>query len=313
MPILNIQKNISLLPLTTFRLGGEAKFFVKVETKQDLKEAVLWSYRNKQKFFILSGGSNILISDQGFNGLVIKLSNSNIKIKGNRIEVGAGAMLGEVVRLATKFSLGGVEWAIGIPGTVGGAIYGNAGSFGKNIGEIVETTEVFLVSKKDFVFFSHNDCCFSYRHSIFKQQKDKIIWSVILKFYKDNQKEIKNKIEKYLKYRQKSQPKLPSAGCIFKNLNLDYLEKVNPNLAQEAIELGIVKDKKIGAGWLLDKLGLKGKAIGGVKISLEHANFIVNTGKGKAEDVVMLISYIKQQVRDKLGVQLQEEIQYVGF
>ncbi len=313
MPNLKIQKNIPLSPLTTFHLGGPAKFFVETKNKEELTEAIEWSNKNNEPFFILGGGSNIIISDQGVNGLVIKLNNDQIQVKGERLECGAGAMFSRAMSIATGLSLTGLEWAAGIPGTVGGAIRGNAGAFGSSISDVVETVDIFLVKEKRFICLSRNDCQFSYRQSIFKNDPQKIIWNVVLKLKKGNKEEIEAKIKKYLEHRQKTQPKLPSAGCIFKNIDFDYLKNANSELASLALEKGIVKNNKISAAWVIDYLGLKGKTIGGVKISLEHANFIVNTGHGKAEEVIMLISYIKQQIRDKLGVQLEEEVQYFGF
>ncbi len=313
MSNLKIQKNIPLSPLTTFRLGGPAKFFVEIKNKEELIEAIEWSNKNNEPFFILGGGSNIIVSDQGVNGLVIKLNNDQIQAKGKRLECGAGAILSRVMSIATGLPLTGLEWAAGIPGTVGGAIRGNAGAFGSSISDIVETVDIFLAREKRFICLSRNDCQFSYRYSIFKNDSQKIIWDVVLKLKKGNKEEIEAKIKKYLEHRQKIQPKLPSAGCIFKNIDFDYLKNVNPELASLALEKGIVKNNKVPTAWLIDYLGLKGKTIGGVKISLEHANFIVNIGYGKAEEVIMLISYIKQQIRDKLGVQLEEEVQYFGF
>jgi len=311
-----IKQNIPLAPLTTFKIGGPAKFFVEVGTKDELVEALSWAKRNKQLFFILAGGSNVLINDKGIDGLVIKIKNNNIAIRGERVECGAGANLIRTVRLASSNSLTGLEWAIGIPGTVGGAVRGNAGAFGSSISQLVETVEVFNVKKKKFVQFSNKDCQFDYRGSIFKEgdiEDSGLIWQIVFKLQKGNADIIRKLIDKYLRYREQTQPKLPSAGCVFKNVAIANLRQINANLANEAQEVGVVKGDKIAAGWVIEKCGLKGKTIGGAKISLEHANFIVNTGKATAEDVVMLISFIKQQVRDKFGLQLQEEIQYLGF
>jgi len=323
-----IKQNIPLAPLTTFKIGGPAKFFIEVKTKDELLEALAWAKKNKQPFFILAGGSNVLINDKGVDGLVIKVCNKNITVRGERIECGAGVNLIKAVRLAVSNNLTGIEWAIGIPGTVGGAIRGNAGAYGHCMQELVETVEVFnpaKAGKKKFMQFSNKDCQFAYKESVFKftpldrknyltgQDSNLLIWQIILKLKKGNASNINELINKYLKHRDQTQPKLPSAGCVFKNVEFANLRECNANLANEAEEAGIVKGGKVGAGWLIDKLDLKGKTIGGAKISLEHANFIVNTGKATAEDVIMLISFIKQQVRDKFGVQLQEEVQYLGF
>lgn len=311
-----IQQNILLAPLTTFKIGGPAKYFIEIETKEELAAAFDWARENKEPVFILAGGSNVLINDKGVDGLVIKMRNDGIAVKGARLECGAGAGLIRAARLAAAENLTGLEWAIGIPGTVGGAVIGNAGAFGRSISESVEMAEVFNVKKKRFEQFSNKDCRFSYKESVFKKasRKDlKLVWQVILKLQKGEQWVIGGLANQYLEYRRQTQPKLPSAGCVFRNLLIVNLRECDEDLANEAIETGAEKDDKVGAGWLIDKLGLKGKTIGGAKVSLEHANFIVNTGKATAEDVIMLISFIKQQARDKFGVQLREEIEYLGF
>lgn len=313
-----IKQNIPLAQLTTFKIGGSAKFFIEVKTKDDLLEALDWAKKNKEQYVILAGGSNILINDKGINGLVIKVCNKNITVRGERIECGAGANLIKTARLVANNGLTGMEWAVSIPGTVGGAVRGNAGAYGSCIQDLVETAEVFNpkhLGKKKFIQFSNKDCQFKYKESIFKQSpwSSGLIWQIILKLRKGNVNNINGLISKYLEHREQTQPKLPSAGCIFKNVEIANLRQSTPTYANEAMETGAVKGGKVGAGWLIEKAGLKGKTIGGAKISLEHANFIINIGKATAEDVVMLISFIKQRVRDKFNIQLNEEIQYFGF
>lgn len=309
-----IEKNINLAKFTTFKIGGGAKFFIEVKTKEELLTTFVWVKKNKEKIFILGGGSNVLINDKGLDGLVIKMINDNISLHGERLECGAGASLARAVRLAMSNNLSGLEWAIGIPGaTIGGAIIGNAGAFGTSMSGIVETVEVFNIKKKKFELFSKKDCEFDYRESIFKKDNNYLIWNVVLKMRKGNKRQIDESINRNLEFRNAKQPKLPSAGSIFKNLTIDYLRECNKNLADKALEDRIVKNNMLGAGWLINLAGLRGKTIGGAKVSLEHANFIINTSKATSGDVVMLISYIKQQVRNRFKVQLQEEVQYLGF
>ncbi len=308
-----IQNNIPLAPLTTFKIGGPAKFFIEIGTKEDLIGAVRWAKEKGEKIFILGGGSNILIGDKGVDGFVVKINNNQADIKGERVHAGAGALLSRVNIMANGSGLSGLELSVGIPGTVGGAIRGNAGAYGFNIGDSAETVEVFNFNKNHFEQFSKKDCRFGYRDSIFKYDPNLLIWNVILKLENGEQGEMKDKIDEHIKKRTGSQPRLPSAGCIFKNFSLESLRSANEKLAGLAESSGKVKGGMVGAGWIIELLDLKGKAIGGAKISLEHANFIVNTGKATSEDVIMLISYIKQQVRDRFKVQLHEEIQYFGI
>ncbi|PIR13419.1 UDP-N-acetylenolpyruvoylglucosamine reductase [Candidatus Falkowbacteria bacterium CG11_big_fil_rev_8_21_14_0_20_39_10] len=309
-----IKQNIPLAPLTTFKIGGPAKFFIEIKSKEDLAEAYEWAKKEKQAVFILGGGSNLLINDQGVDGLVIKMKNDEIKVQGGRLNCGAGAILSEAVRLSISHNLSGLEWAQGIPqATIGGTIRGNAGAFGEETKDIVETVEVFNIKRKNFKIFSNKDCKFEYRGSVFKKDNNLLVWNAILRLHQAKLKEIDKKSDVCMTRRNQVQPKLPSAGCVFKNLLIEDLRQASQYVAERAEEEGVVKGGKIGVGWLIDLAGLKGKNIGGAKVSLEHANYIVNTGKATAEDVIMLISYIKQQIRTKFKVQLQEEVQYLGF
>ena len=308
-----IKKNVPLKPLSTFKIGGNAKFFLEVKDKASLEEAIRWADEKTEKVHILAGGSNILINDEGVDGLVLKMANDALSVRGSRLLAGAGAILANVVNTATSHSLSGLENLAGIPGSLGGAIRGNAGAFGHSIDEAVETIEAFDAGSYRFKTLSRKDCQFSYRNSIFKENRSMLAWEVTLKLSENGSGAIKSAVAENLNYRTRTHPKLPSAGCVFTNLMFADVEKLNPGLAERAKGEGIVKGGKVAAGWLIDQLDLKGQRMGGVKISLEHANHIVNTGQGRAEDVVMLISYVKQQVRDNFNIILREEIEYFGF
>jgi len=308
-----IQKDTPLKPFTTWQVGGPAKYYLEVKEKDDLSAAYIWAREKKIKVYILGGGSNILVPDNGVDGLVLRMLNTLVLVKGERLECGAGAQLREIISKCIGNNLSGMEWASGIPrATVGGAICGNAEAFNEPMAGIVETVNTFNVKKGIFKLFSNRDCEFEYRNSIFKKNPSLLIWDAVLRMRKERPEIIKENIERSINFRTKKYPRLPSAGSIFKNLDPVEVEKYNPMLLNE------IKDKvgrtgKISAGLLIDMCGLKGKTMGKVKISLEHANHIVNTGHARAEEIVMLISYIKQQVRDKFGLELQEEIQYFGF
>lgn len=295
-----IKKNISLKTFTSFKIGGKAKYFFVAREKNDLKKAIFFAKKFNLPFFILGAGTNILFSDKGFNGLIIKIENSKLKIKKEnsdyKIFTEAGVLLSKLVLKALEIGATGLEWAIGIPGTVGGAIYNNAGAFGKSMAQIVKEVEVLKIfnqkekTKFNIKKYKNKDCKFGYRESIFKKNKNLIILSAILKIKKGNKKEIKRKIMEYLNYRKNTQPlNFPSAGSIFKN---------PPNYS---------------AAQLIEESGLKGKKIGNVKISEKHSNFIVNLGKGKAKDVKKLIDLAKTEVKNKFGITLKEEIEYIDF
>ncbi|MCU0679179.1 MAG: UDP-N-acetylmuramate dehydrogenase [Planctomycetes bacterium] len=310
-----IREQVPLAPLTTFGIGGPAKYYLAAATKEELIFAVEWAAGKNEQVYIIGGGSNLLVNDQGVDGLVLRLLNNTVVVRSQRLEAGAGATLTQAAYAAKSANLSGLEWSIGIPNaTVGGAVCGNAGAFGTSMSDLVETVEAFDQGKKAFVTLSLNECAFGYRQSIFKDDHKLIIWQIILKMRAEDGSEIGRRMEENLNYRLDRYPRLPSAGSVFKNLTLKEALKDNPALEKEWNEIGgILFDGKISAGQLIEMAGLKGKAIGGAKVSLEHANHIVNTGRATAADVAMLVSYIKQQVRDRFKIQLQEEIEYFGF
>lgn len=315
---MNIESKISqavpLAQLSTFKIGGNAKYFIAVKEKEELAGAVRWAEEKKEKVFILAGGSNLLIKEPIVDGLVIKIGNNSSKVMGDRIECGAGAGLAKIASLAIANNLTGLEWSVGIPGaTVGGAVRGNAEAFGVAMSDIAENIEILDRKKLNFATLSNRECRFSYRQSVFKECEDYIIWSIIFKLKKEKPEIIQGLVRKSVDFRANKYPKLPSAGSVFKNVPIKEVKNINPSLSEEAMERSTARLENIGAGFIIDKLGLKGKKIGGAKVSLEHANHIVNTGNATASDVAMLICYIKQQVRDKFGIQLQEEIEYFGF
>jgi len=309
-----IKKDYALAALTTYRIGGPAKFFIEIKEKNELIEAFKWAKKEKLKSYILGGGSNVIIPDAGIDGLVMVMKNEIVAVRGERIECGAGATLARVCSLALSNNLSGLEWSSGIPrATTGGAIRGNAGAFGISMADIVETVEFFNIKDRKFDVFSNSMCKFGYRNSIFKKKNNFLIWNSVLRLKTEPAKDIQALIEKSINFRKQRYPNLPSAGSVFKNLDPEYVKNNNEILFIRELKDSIGREGKISAGLIIDKAGLKGKSIGGIKISLEHANHIVNTGKGTAEEVIMLISYIKQQVRTKFGLQLQEEIEYFGF
>jgi UDP-N-acetylmuramate dehydrogenase len=320
MPI-KIQKNISLSKYTSFKIGGPAKFFCVVENIEEIKKALEFARENKLKIFVLGGGSNLLISDKGIDGFVIKIQNSKFKIKNSIMVCGAGFSLTKLVFEAVKANLTGLEWAAGIPGTVGGAVCNNSGAHGKCIEDVMKEVEVIEIGKLgnkengnlEIEKLKNKQCGFSYRESVFKRDKKYIILSAVLKLKKGDGIKSRKVIFEYLKSRTEKQPlQYPNAGSVFRNpiLTDDHLERLikeNPKLKN------ISRNNTIPAGWFVEKLRLKGKKIGGATVSEKHGNFIVNTDNAKAEDIVILISIIKQKIRSNFGVQLREEIEYAGF
>ena len=339
--MVKFKKNVLLKNHTTFRIGGSAKYFFVAKTKEDLIEAIKLAKklnpspfpkgdRVKLPFFILGGGSNLLVSDKGFNGLVIKFG-----------------------RPLSWYVSKGLEWAAGIPGTIQGAVYGNTGAFGKSMKDVVESVEVFDTKTEKIKIFKNKDCRFSYRNSIFRKKKNLIILSVKIKSKKVDElrssprsanarvvdelrssprfaaarvvDELRSsprfaaarvsnvkKIKQYLDYKKQTQPlNFPSAGSIFKNFtpHRNKISGAGPNELKELKKFQ--KTGMIPAARLIEECGLKGKKIGNVKISEKHGNFIVNLDGGKAKDVIKLIKLTKKKVKNKFKVNLEEEIQYL--
>jgi UDP-N-acetylmuramate dehydrogenase len=316
--MINIQQNIPLAPYTTFKIGGSARFFTEVSTEEALLEALQYAKDNNLRFFILGGGSNVLISDNGFDGLVIKIHHSSYIIHDTFIECSAGLLLSEAVKIASDNSLTGLEWAAGIPGTIGGAVRGNAGAYGSDMSQVVESVNALeipnpksqILNKLQIKNYNLQKCDFSYRNSIFKQKNNIIITSVILNFKQGDKKVISSQIKENLAKRSENQPVGFSAGSFFKNPVVKNAEIVEMFEKDTGLKM---KDDKIPAGWLISEAGFLGKKIGAVQVSEEHGNFVVNLGGGTAEEVIMLSSMIKQKVRENFNIQLSEEVQYVGF
>jgi UDP-N-acetylmuramate dehydrogenase len=341
--MIDIQQNVLLAPYTTFKIGGAARFFCEVTSEEELIEALRYAEENNLAVFVLGGGSNILVSDKGFDGLVIRLLTSCFLLLTSSIECGAGLPLSQAVKLAAENELTGLEWAAGVPGSIGGAIRGNAGAYGSDMSKIVESVKTVKISNIQPVRmdirpggfpisnkipnetknlnlenktrllitnYQSPDCKFSYRDSIFKQNPNLIILSCVLKLEKGDKAMIEEKMKEIIKKRTGKIPAEASPGSFFKNpvvKNRELVSRFERDSGAKCIE------SRIPAPWLIEEVGLRGKKIGGAMVSEKHANFVVNMGGATAEDIIMLSSIIKQKVRSELGVQLQEEIQHVGF
>lgn len=309
--MLNIQENISLASRTSFGIGGDARFYVEINSPEELKEALQYAKEKNIDFYILGSGTNVLVSDRGFSGIIIKIGMNKIAANGTTMKIEAGSPLIKAINFSAEAGLSGIEALAGIPGTVGGAVRGNAGAFGSEIGEYVSLVIAFDLLKSEIVSFGKNECEFEYRSSIFKKNKNLIILSAQLELVQREQSEIRQKIKEIIAKRMGNGLSISkSAGSYFMNPVVENKKL----LAEFAKDKGTPsKNGKIPAGWLIDHVGLRGKKIGGAMVSEQHANYIMNTGNATADDVVILASYVKQQVRDQLGIQLQEEVNYLGF
>ncbi len=282
--MINIQENIKLAPYTTYKIGGPAKYFVEAKNKQDVLRALEFAESKNLKYFILCGGSNVLFSDEGYDGLVIKLNLRDLSIKDNIVYAESGVKLMALINFGIRNELLGLEFIAGVPGEVGGAIRGNAGAFRKSISDYLKKVEV--IRDGEIIELAKEEIKFGYRDSEFKRNKD-VILAGYFKLNKGNIEEAKAEIEKNINYRKGNHPWEPSAGSVFKN----------------SVEIGV--------GKMVEELGLKGYKIGQAQISEKHGNFIVNLGKAKASDVKELIALVKTKVKEKFGVDLEEEIMIV--
>lgn len=292
-----VEADVSIKKHTTFRIGGLAKYFFTAKTKESLILAIKTANKMNLPFYILGGGSNVLFSDKGFDGLIIKIETSEVKIQDTSIFLESGISTEKLTNIALRESLTGVEWAAGIPGTLGGAIRGNAGAFKGSIQSVVKSVEAFDTKEEKIITFDNKGCEFDYRNSIFKKNPNLVILSCEIQLKRGNMEESKKEMKERLELRRKIHPlEYWSAGCVFEN----PLSKDSEG-----------EPKKISAGRLIGECGLEGKTIGEIKVSEKHSNFIVNTGNGKAEDVKELIRVVKKQVKEKTGIVLKEEIEYI--
>ena len=304
---MNIQKNILLKDYLSFKIGGPAQYFAKVSDLKDLQDTLAWAKTEKQPLTILGGGTNMLVSDQGIKGLVLKLDFNQLEFQANKVKVGCGVPLAFFLNRSLEENLVGLEFAAGVPGTVGGAIRGNAGTYGVAMDSIVKKIS-YLDENNELKEMEIEQANFAYRHSIFKEKKDWIIIEAKIELAKGDVEKARLIVQERLQYRKDTQPNEPSAGCIFKNVKFD--ESDIEALKARKIEVEkFEKFQKIPAAYLIEKAGLKGHSIGGAKVSEKHANYIINNNQATFEQVIMLISFIKQQIRDKYGIQLIEEVQ----
>lgn len=268
---------------TSFGVGGPARVFISPTDIEQIKEIYLLCQENKLPVFILGNGTNLLVSDKGVDGVVIKPALTGISLSGSNIEVETGYALSHLVIKMINEGLGGLEGLAGVPGTVGGAVIMNAGGKYGTIGNYVSSV-MGLNRFGEETIIDKSRITFGYRTSSLKGKL--LILSVNLRLTKSNPAELKENFQGILKEKNLSQPLAErSAGCAFKNPPQEY------------------------AGALIEKAGLKGYAIGGAKVSEKHANFIVNTGNATAKDIIALMKYIRETIKSKLGISLESEIE----
>lgn len=313
--MIEIKEKEPLSQHTTFRIGGPAKYFCAVSNPEELQEAIVWADEKSFQYKVIGGGSNLLVSDNGYDGLVIKYFGGKIEIAGEVLTSMAGVPLALVMNESIKAGLAGLEWAAGIPGTIGGAVCNNAGAYGGEISQNFLEAELLQAGK--IKKLTAKDLDFGYRSSGLKEGKIKgVLLSVKLSSQQASPEqiiEIKEAVKKNLADRLSKVSEGGSVGSTFRNFvmseeEINKFKKKFPQLPDQ-----FVGYRKVPAAWLIDECGLKGKKIGGAMVSEVHAGKITNVGGATAEDVIMLISVVKQKVRSKFSLQLIEEMEYLGF
>ena len=302
-----IKKDVSLEQSNTFRIKTKTSYLAIVSNKKQLIKSLQWAKANSLPFFILGNGSNVLFAGKKYPGLIIRIRNNRIrKIDSQTIIVPAGIMLELLLGKFIKMEYQELEWVAGIPGTLGGAVYGNAGAFGNEMSQIVKKVKTINTETYKEKTYLLKDCQFKYRDSIFKKNKE-IIWTVEIFIKKGKREKIIEQARENRNYKtQRGLFKYPSAGSVFKNI---YAKEVAEKYRKQAK----IQGGKISAGWFIDQCGLKGTKIGGAMISDFHANIIINFNEATAKNILDLISFCKEKVFKKFKIKLQEEIIVIHY
>ncbi len=304
IPHLKVSENVPLSKLSRFELGGPARILADASTEDALTRALEVVRESGTPWTLIGGGSNLVVDDAGYPGVVLRYTASNIAVDGETVRVESGAKLQDLVDLTIDRGLQGLETMTGIPGWVGGAVYGNAGAYGHSIDERIARVRFF--DGNEFLEIDNAACEFRYRESVFKRNKKWIIVSAVLRLAPGDPAELRAKADGILAIRnEKYPPTMRCAGSIFKNLLLKEIPHVK-------VPPQVVREGKVPSAYFLEQAGAKGLHIGAIRVADYHANLIYNEGAGTSADLVRLIADLKSRVETKFGLTLEEEVQYVG-
>jgi UDP-N-acetylmuramate dehydrogenase len=307
LPETSVLRNACLSKYTRFGIGGPADIFAETKNTESFIQAWRIARDSGLETVVIGGGTNLIVSDDGFRGVVLKLSNHRIGADGLTAHVESGASLQALVDFTVDAGLKGLETMTGIPGSAGAAIYGNAGAYGHSIAERISTVRFF--DGNNVAEFTKAQCEFHYRESIFKRHKDWIIFSANLAMEPGDPAILRSAADKILDIRNKKYPPtMKCAGSIFKNFLLAELPARVANQLPEKVTI----EGKVPSAWFLEQVGAKGMRIGDIQVADYHANLIYNSGAGTAVDLVAVIAELKQRVDRQWGIALEEEVQYVG-
>jgi UDP-N-acetylmuramate dehydrogenase len=316
---MKVEENKIIAPLTNFKIGEKAKYFIELDDKDDIFEFLNWveknklnSYLKEKKIFILGEGTNILFNK--FNGLVLKPKFKDIeKIDEGILKVGSGVLVSELLDYVINLGYQGLEWAGGLPGGVGGAVEGGVGCFGGEFKNLVLDVLAINLKNGEVKNFKKEECKFEYRNSFFRQNKEWLIIETTLIFETNGDpEELKKITEEKINYRKEKHPlEYPNAGSIFKNYPFEKAPKFVQNLVLEKNKLKNDPFPVIPIAFLISELGLKGKRIGDAQISEKHSNFIINLGRATFDDVYALIDFVKKSLEDNFQIEPELEVQII--
>jgi UDP-N-acetylmuramate dehydrogenase len=307
IPNLQVFENTPLSRYTRFEIGGPARVLADASTEAALVETLQVIRESGQRHTVVGGGTNLIVDDDGFPGVVLRYTAGAIEIEGTMARAEAGAILQELVDRTGDRGLRGLETMTGIPGWVGGAIYGNAGAYGHSINERVESVRLF--DGNAIREIGNPACDFRYRESAFKRRKEWIVLAATLRLDSADPASLRSTAEGILKIRnEKYPPTMRCAGSIFKNLLFNDL----PAAAQAQVPDRVIREGKVPSAYFLEQAGAKGMSQGGIRVADYHANLIYNAGGGHSNELRCIIGELKARVRDRFGIELEEEVQYVG-
>lgn len=313
IPGLDVAEDVPLSEHTRFAIGGPARLLADASTEAALQAALKLLTESGTPFVLIGGGSNLVVSDAGFDGVVVRFTRAEIRIENNTVIAEAGAVLQDLVNSTIAAGLGGLHTMTRIPGWVGGAIYGNAGAYGHSVHEFAETVRFLRAGGSDFEEWDNAACRFRYRESAFKDLRRAgtqfAITRATLRLPTAARAELQARADEIAAIRdEKFPPTLRCAGSIFKNLILAEL----PESVQAQVPQRVIREGKVPSAYFLEEVGAKGMSCGGIRVADYHANLIYNAGGGTAAQVREIVAELKRRVQDRFGLTLEEEVQYVG-
>ncbi|HVW07123.1 MAG TPA: UDP-N-acetylmuramate dehydrogenase [Bryobacteraceae bacterium] len=305
---ISIQRDVPLSEHTRFGIGGPADFYLETAHPGAFAQALAIVRSSGLDWVVIGGGTNLIVSDEGFRGICLRLTSDRISANGLTVEAEAGAVLQNLVDFTVDRGLAGLHTMTGIPGSVGAAVYGNAGAYGHSIQERVR--RIRFLDGEAVREFGNAECQFHYRESIFKRNKQWIIVSATLEMEPGNAAELRKTADSILTVRnRKYPPTMRCAGSIFKNFLLSEL----PAAVAAEIPAKVIIEGKVPSAWFLEQVGAKGMKRGGIEVADYHANLIYNAGGGTARDLIAIVTELKERIRRRWDIPLEEEVQYVGF